>query len=65
VLVEHGFVTNPAELRWLKAHVEQLAQAECNALRRFFGFTGEPASEPLSTGAPALIESSVEVAAQS
>jgi N-acetylmuramoyl-L-alanine amidase len=48
VLVEHGFVTNPAELRWLKAHVEQLAQAECNALRGFFGFAGKPARTELT-----------------
>jgi N-acetylmuramoyl-L-alanine amidase len=38
VLVEHGFVTNPTEHAWLKAHVQQLAQAEHTALRRFFGF---------------------------
>jgi hypothetical protein len=38
VLVEHGFVTNPTEHAWLRAHVGQLAQAEHTALRRFFGF---------------------------
>jgi|GEM_PF-4434851 len=37
VIVEHGFVTNPSEHRWLKAHVNALAQAEHTALRRFFG----------------------------
>jgi hypothetical protein len=45
VLVEHGFVTNPAEHRWLKAHVNALAQAEHNALRRFFGLPSQPSSE--------------------
>jgi hypothetical protein len=38
VLIEHGFVTNPTEHAWLKAHVKQIAHAEHNALRRFFGF---------------------------
>jgi hypothetical protein len=38
VLIEHGFVTNPTEHAWLKAHVQQLAQAEHAALQRFFGF---------------------------
>jgi len=42
VLVEHGFVTNPAEHRWLKAHVNALAQAEHKALRRFFGLGAPP-----------------------
>src|SRR5262245_16364327 len=32
VLVEHGFVTNPQEHRWLKGHVNELAEAEYNAL---------------------------------
>jgi N-acetylmuramoyl-L-alanine amidase/Mannosyl-glycoprotein endo-beta-N-acetylglucosaminidase len=45
VLVEHGFVTNPAEHQWLKAHVDKLAQAEHNALRRFFGLTVPPSSK--------------------
>jgi hypothetical protein len=45
VLVEHGFVTSPAEHRWLKAHVNALAQAEHNALRRFFGLPSQPSSE--------------------
>ena len=39
VLVEHGFVTNPQEHRWLKGHVDELAQAEYNALLRFFHLT--------------------------
>jgi hypothetical protein len=45
VLVEHGFVTNPAEHQWLRAHVDELAQAEHNALRRFFGLTVQPSSK--------------------
>jgi hypothetical protein len=45
VLVEHGFVTNPAEHQWLKAHVDELAQAEHHALRRFFGLTVQPSSK--------------------
>ena len=36
VLVEHGFVTNPTEHAWLNEHVEDLAEAEFTALRRFF-----------------------------
>jgi N-acetylmuramoyl-L-alanine amidase/Mannosyl-glycoprotein endo-beta-N-acetylglucosaminidase len=49
VLVEHGFVTNPAEHRWLKAHVNALAQAELNALRRFFGLPVQ-VDQKVSTG---------------
>jgi hypothetical protein len=45
VLVEHGFVTNPAEHRWLKTHVNALAQAEHNALRRFFGLSAQSSSK--------------------
>jgi hypothetical protein len=45
VLVEHGFVTNPAEHQWLTAHVDELARAEHNALRRFFGLTVQPSSK--------------------
>lgn len=37
VLVEHGFLSNPGERRWLTTHVSELAHAEHNALRRFFG----------------------------
>lgn len=45
VLVEHGFVTNPREHQWLKRHVDELAQAEHNALLRFFHLTG-PGPDP-------------------
>ena len=37
VLVEHGFVTNPAERLWLFGHVPALAAAEYRALCAFFG----------------------------
>jgi flagellum-specific peptidoglycan hydrolase FlgJ len=36
-LIEHGFVTNPDERRWLESHVPQLARAEYVAICRFFG----------------------------
>jgi N-acetylmuramoyl-L-alanine amidase-like protein len=52
VLVEHGFVTNPSEHAWLKAHVQQIAQAEHTALRRFFGFgPGHGPAHPADTPA--------------
>jgi N-acetylmuramoyl-L-alanine amidase len=38
VLVEHGFLTNPAERIWLFANAPQLAAAEYRALCAFFGF---------------------------
>lgn len=37
VLVEHGFLTNPAEATWLRAHAGELAAAEYRALLRYFG----------------------------
>jgi hypothetical protein len=36
-LVEHGFVSNPTEHAWLKAHVDDLARAEYVGLCRHFG----------------------------
>jgi hypothetical protein len=54
VLVEHGFVTNAQEHRWLKEHVDKLARAEYNALLRFFHLTpqaGGPTPQPVVTGA--------------
>jgi Mannosyl-glycoprotein endo-beta-N-acetylglucosaminidase/N-acetylmuramoyl-L-alanine amidase len=58
-LVEHGFVTNPGEMRWMKDHVSDLARAEYNAICRFFGLapagggvrtlTGAATAEPLAT----------------
>jgi hypothetical protein len=37
VLVEHGFLTNPAEQRWIFANLGNLARAEYVALCRFYG----------------------------
>ena len=50
VLVEHGFVTNPQEHRWLKRHVDELAKAEYDALLRFFHLTPQASG---STAQPA------------
>lgn len=36
VLIEHGFLTNPAEQRWLFKHLNEQAQAEYEALCEFF-----------------------------
>jgi N-acetylmuramoyl-L-alanine amidase len=38
VLIEHGFLTNPAERLWLFANVKQLAAAEYRAVCGYFGF---------------------------
>lgn len=38
VLVEHGFLTNPAEQKWLFDNLGKLARAEYIALCRFFGY---------------------------
>jgi hypothetical protein len=66
VIIEHGFTTNPAEHEWLKRHVEQLAQAELNALRTFFGFqaghngvSDTPAHVP--AGVPAAVTPGLSV----
>jgi hypothetical protein len=50
-LVEHGFMSNPAERRWLESHVPQLAQAEYNAICRFFKLSpaGTAARAPAAT----------------
>lgn len=45
VLVEHGFVSNPDERRWLNDHVDELAAAEHRALVAFFGLD-EPRPTP-------------------
>jgi N-acetylmuramoyl-L-alanine amidase-like protein len=37
VLVEHGFLTNPSEQKWMFAHLDDLAHAEYVALCRYFG----------------------------
>jgi hypothetical protein len=49
VLIEHGFVTNPAEHEWLKRNVKQLARAEHIALRRFFGLPADTGNGHLIT----------------
>jgi N-acetylmuramoyl-L-alanine amidase len=62
VIVEHGFVTNPREHQWLKDHVEEIAQAQLNALRRFFGFTGAAAAEtphPAEAHGPVTVDSAL------
>lgn len=38
VLVEHGFLTNPAERVWINQNIQELAEAEYKALLRYFGF---------------------------
>jgi len=45
-LVEHGFVSNPAEHTWLKKNVGNLAQAEYKAVCKLFGLA------PLGTRVP-------------
>jgi len=64
VLVEHGFVTNPAEHRWLKAHVNALAQAEHSALRRFFGLPSQPSSK-VGTGGQGTVTADARLRAPS
>lgn len=39
VLIEHGFMTNPPERKWLESHVADLAKAEYRALCRYFGLS--------------------------
>lgn len=45
VLVEHGFLTNPFERRWLLANVDELAGAEYRALLRFFNLARIPGAD--------------------
>ncbi len=42
VLVEHGFLTNPREQRWIFANLGRLARAEYVALCRFFQLEPRP-----------------------
>ncbi|MDQ5873841.1 MAG: N-acetylmuramoyl-L-alanine amidase [Actinomycetota bacterium] len=46
VLVEHGFLTNPTEQRWIFSHLHALANAEYIALCEFFGFTPRGEIQP-------------------
>jgi N-acetylmuramoyl-L-alanine amidase len=39
VLVEHGFLTNPTEQRWIFSHLHALANAEYRALCEFYGLS--------------------------
>lgn len=50
VLVEHGFLTNPSERKWLTTHTAALARAEYVALCRFFKLV--PFQKTLPTGKP-------------
>lgn len=45
VLIEHGFLTNPDERRWMNGNVAQYAKAEYRALVRYF-FGTAPAPTP-------------------
>jgi len=50
VLVEHGFMTNPAEQKWVFAHLNELAHAEYVALCRFFNFVPRGEIVPVRLG---------------
>lgn len=39
VVVEHGFLTNPTERRWLFANTGKLAEAEYKAILAYFGYS--------------------------
>jgi hypothetical protein len=61
VLVEHGFVTNHHEHHWMTHNIDELAAAEHNALRRYFGLSAihtpadaPVASQPVSTATTLL-----------
>ena len=43
VLVEHGFLTNPTERKWMFSHLHAIANAEYSALCKFFDL--EPRGE--------------------
>lgn len=47
VLVEHGFLTNPSEAAWLRAHVKDLAGAEYRALLNYFNLIPRPKPKPV------------------
>jgi len=47
VLVEHGFLTNPAEQAWIFRNLTRLANAEYRALCRFFNLDPELEARPL------------------
>ncbi len=37
--MEHGFLTNPAERRWLFSNLDNLAAAEYRAILKYFGLS--------------------------
>jgi hypothetical protein len=49
-LIEHGFVSNPTEHKWMRAHVDDLAHAEYVGLCRHFGL------QPRDDRTPTLIK---------
>lgn len=49
VLIEHGFLTNPQDREWLNTHIAQIAEAEHNAIRRYFGLGGPAKITPDTT----------------
>jgi hypothetical protein len=52
-LVEHGFITNPDERKWMESHVHGLAKAEYTALCRYFGLAQTPGKPTFPAGAKA------------
>jgi hypothetical protein len=56
-LIEHGFVTNPTEHAWMKAHVGDFARAEYVGLCRHFAITPHGDAEDDDT--PVLIKDMV------
>jgi N-acetylmuramoyl-L-alanine amidase len=50
VLVEHGFLTNPAEQKWIFSHLNELATAEYRAVCKFFGLAPQGQVEPKPLG---------------
>jgi len=64
-LIEHGFMSNPGERRWMQSHVPQLAFAEYVAICRFFGLAPAQGGAGTATSieAEALTPSSTILAA--
>jgi N-acetylmuramoyl-L-alanine amidase-like protein len=50
VLIEHGFLTNPTEQKWLFSHLAEQATAEYHALCEFFGIPPKGAVKPARVG---------------
>ena len=65
-LVEHGFVSNPGEMRWMQDHISELARAEYNAICRFFGLApavGSGGGTPVVTGTTKALTTSSTILA--